>query len=163
MASATKVINDTRRQRGRVKSGAAATIGINDIVIADSNNAGYVTLMGAGATEGDSDEEFLGMAVSESTDATGSDGFVDFVSPWGTDHLELEMAANTAGNLARALVGTKVISETGTKGSQDLNENDTTKGIFRILDPFDNKFDTTNGRMRVSVVCEPWGSSAIRL
>lgn len=161
MASATKIIGDTRRQRGRVKSGGAGTIGISDIVIADGNNAGYVTLMGAGSSEGDSDEEFLGVALSVSSDTSGADGFVDFASPHGSDHLELEMAADTASNLARSLVGTKVISATGTKGSQDLDENNTTKGIFRILDPHDNKFDTTNGRMRVSVVCEPWGSSAL--
>ena len=35
MASATQVIGDTRRQRGRVKSGAVGTIGLNDIVIDD--------------------------------------------------------------------------------------------------------------------------------
>ena len=47
MASATKVITqNVVRQRGYVKSGAVGTIGINDVVIVDGNQAGYVTIMG---------------------------------------------------------------------------------------------------------------------
>lgn len=163
MASATKVITrNTKRVRCYVKSGAAETIGINDVVIADSNNAGYVTIMGTGATEGDSDETFVGVAVSASTDTATADGYVDIVQPENAGWLELEMKAHTASNLARALVGTKVMSGAGTKGAQTIDENDTTKGVFKILDPHDNKFDTTGGRVRVALNVEPWGSSAIK-
>ena len=162
MASATKVISECAVFKGAVKNGAAATIGINDIVIEDGNNAGYVTIMGTGATEGDSDESFVGVAVSESTDSVGADGVVYFQAPVGGGYMELEMKAHTPGNLARALVGTKVMSGAGTKGAQTIDENDVTKGVFLILDPFDNKFDTTNGMCRVALEVIPWGASSIR-
>ena len=88
MPSLTKVLNETVRVQGRVKSGIVASIGRNDIVIADGAQAGYVTIMGGGATEGDSDETFLGAAVGDSTETATADGFVEFVAPYDTSWLE---------------------------------------------------------------------------
>lgn len=164
MASLTKVLSDTVRARGRVKSGLLASIGINDIVIADGNQAGYVTIMGAGASEGDSAETFLGMAIGDSTETITVDGFVDFVAPHNSAWLELQMTSDDgATDLVRASVGLKVRSASGTKGSQTLDTNTTTLGVFKILDPHDNVFDGSLNRVRVALKCAPWATSSVAI
>ena len=124
-----------------VKSGAAASIAVGDLVVVDGGNAGYVAGAGNGAA---STSTWIGRAVSTSTDTASADGVVDVeFSPAG---LIVRGTPTTPGNLAQAIKGTKVTLDVS-GGTQTVDENDTTNGILTVL-----AYDDTSGEETIDVV-----------
>lgn len=135
-----------------VKAGSVGTIQEGDIVIEDGSNAGYAKIAADGAS---STAVYLGVATSDSTDTASADGVVEVRT---APNLVIEGKVTTPGNLARATVGTSVTLD-GTTGAQTIDENDTSSGVFIILDPLNfkvsNSFDTANGVHRFRIACTP--------
>lgn len=125
-----------------VKSGAAASIDVGDLVIVDGGNAGYVKKAADGAANS---AEWIGRAVTTSTDTASADGVVTVeFAPSG---LVVRGLATTPGNFAQAIKNTRVTLDVS-GGVQKVDENDTTNGVLRIL-----AYDTTNSTIDVVVPC----------
>jgi len=123
-----------------VYKGAASTIVAGDIVSVNGGQAGYV-LLGADALS--SDDTWIGMAVSTSTETVAANGTVQVMySPAG---LILRGTPTTPGNLAQAIIGTKVTLDVNA-GVQTVDENDTTKGVMTVI-----AYDATNETIDVAV------------
>lgn len=123
-----------------VKSGAAASIKAGQFVIVDGGNAGYVKLA---PDASDTDDTWVGLAATDSTDTATADGTVQV---YDDPDLHFEGKAKTPGNLAQAIKLTSVTLDVDS-GVQTIDENDTTKGVLVIHD-YDN---TTDGNVTFSI------------
>ena len=134
-----------------VKSGAAASIEVGDIVRDDDGNAGYVKKAANGDTSTLAPRTYI--AVKASTDTVAADGVVELLTG---QEMVLEGLSTTPANLLQAVIDTKVTLDVAA-GVQKVDENDTTTGFMRILRPEVGKaagasgFDTTNGVIKVVV------------
>lgn len=129
-----------------VKAGTAASIDEGDLVIPDNSNAGYVRKVADGEVITQAYRVYY--AISASTETAGADGTVKVMYAPG---MILEGKATTPGNLAQAVIDTKVTVDVST--AITIDENDTTNGFLRIKRPEGgaSKFDTTNGI--IEVIC----------
>jgi hypothetical protein len=125
-------------QEYSVESGAAASISAGDLVIV--GNAGYVATAADGAS---SDDVWVGMALTDSTDTAAADGVVQVM--YAPDGLVVRGIPTTPGNLAATILNTFVTLDVAA-GVQTVDENDTTKGVLNVV-----RYDTTNGTIDVSV------------
>ncbi|REK57578.1 MAG: hypothetical protein DWQ49_08915 [Bacteroidetes bacterium] len=124
-----------------VKSGAAASIAVGDLVVVDGSNAGYVAKAANGAS---SSSTWVGRAVTTSTDTASADGTVEVeYAPTG---LIVRGTPTTVGNLAQAIKGTKVTLDVAS-GTQTVDENDTSSGILTVVG-----YDDTTGSESIDVV-----------
>lgn len=130
-----------------VKAGTTASIAIGDLVTPDDGNAGYVKKGANGATSTIAVRTYL--AVSASNETSGADGTVTLVT---APNMVLEGTATTPGNIAQAVLNTKVTLDVS-NGVQTIDENDTTTGFMRILRPDAGvgEYSTTTGIIRVAV------------
>ena len=130
-----------------VKSGTTASIAKGDLVTPDDGNAGYVKKGANGATATIAVRTYL--AVSASTETSGADGTVTLVT---APNMVLEGTATTPGNIAQAVLNTKVTLDVS-NGVQTVDENDTSTGFMRILRPDEGVggYSTTTGIIRVAV------------
>lgn len=110
-----------------VKAGAAASIKAGQLVTVDGSNAGYVKL---GVDGGSTALTWVGVAATDSTDTAAADGKV---MVYDDPNLRFIGKPTTAGNLAQAIKNTVVTLDVA-DGVQTIDENDTTNGVFRILD-----------------------------
>jgi len=123
-----------------VYQGAAATIAAGDLVIVDGSHAGYVLYAPDGAS---SDNIWVGMAVSASTEGVSTNGTVQVMySPAG---LIVRGKATTPGHFTVAIINTAVTLDVAA-GVQTVDEDDTTKGVLRIV-----RYDVTNSTIDVDV------------
>lgn len=116
-----------------VKAGAATSIKRGYLVIKDGSNAGYVKAAADGAS---TDDVILGVAVSDSNDTATADGTVDIAT---APTLVVRIKAQTPGNLAATKLFDVYTLDVAT-GEYLLDEDDTTKGIFRLIS-YDNATD----------------------
>ena len=121
-----------------VEAGAVSTIASGDLVVV--GNAGYVAKAADAAS---TDNTWVGMAVSASTETVAADGEV--VVAFSPDGLLVRGLPTTPGNLAAAIINTSVTLDVAA-GVQTVDENDTTKGVLTVV-----AYDTTNGTIDVSV------------
>ena len=134
-----------------VKSGAAASIEVGDLVRDDDGNAGYVKKCANGDTSTLVPRCYI--AVGASTDTVAADGTVQLLTG---PQMVIEGLATTPANLLQAVIDTKVTLDVAA-GVQKVDENDTTTGFMRILRPDvgtaggASGFDTTVGSIKVVV------------
>lgn len=123
-----------------VEAGSAGSIAVGDLVTA--GNAGYVA---KGANGAANSVVWIGKAVSDSNETASANGTVEVeFSPAG---LIVRGKPTTAGNLAQAIIGTKVTLDVSS-GTQTVDENDTTNGILTVLD-YDN---SVSGEETIDIV-----------
>jgi len=124
-----------------VKSGAAASIEVGDLVTVDDGNAGYVKKAADGASNA---REWVGRACKASTDTASADGVVEVeFAPSG---LIVRGLVTTVGNLAQTIIGTRVTLDVAS-GVQKVDENDTTNGVLRVL-----SYVSTSGEETIDVI-----------
>lgn len=123
-----------------VYQGAAATVAAGDLVAVDGSQAGYIIKAADGYS---SDNTWVGMAVSASTEGVSTNGTVQVMySPAG---LIVRGVPTTPGSLAVTILNTAVTLDV-TVDVQTVDETDTTKGVLRVV-----RYDSTNSTIDVDV------------
>jgi hypothetical protein len=124
-----------------VKAGAVASIKAGEPVIQNtSGDAEYVKSPGADIN---TDDIFVGVAESTSTDTVAADGYVDVVLPSaGTVFKGL---AKAKASLASTVLLTKVVIDY-TAPNYTIDESDTTKGFCQIVD-----YNANSGEVEIVV------------
>lgn len=140
--------------RARVVLGTTASIDEGDLFRIDDGNPGYMKKCADGDTITLTKNRAC-LCTKASTETAAADGWVEGVTGFG---LRVKGTVTTPANLTQAVVDTWVTLDSS-GGVQKIDENDTTNGFMRIVQPpegisGDPGFDTTNGYNTVVVVNE---------